>query len=235
MIALNASAEWARIILSCCCYWHFSFCLHKLNNLWTSEEARCSVVFLSGISNIWRIFGRWSPDDVIVISRSAANAGNSTQKWIFFGGSFDYWVLKCLELMICVTNCVVLPMSYGHFTVLIGFRGLIESVIWRSDHGRSSKIVWGSRVSSMWTIYVPDISCTGRMGWMAQRKWKEAKQLPGTAAPGLSCCLISFHFLWAIHPLRPVVYSLWSCEVVKLPVAPCLGANWNLCRSQMDG
>ena len=41
---------------------------------------------------------------------------------------------------------------------------------------------------------------------MAHRKWKEAKQLPGTAVPGnmLGCCLISFHFLWAIHPIRPV-------------------------------
>ena len=35
---------------------------------------------------------------------------------------------------------------------------------------------------------------------MAHRKWKETKQLPrmlpGPAVPG--CCLISFHFLWAI-------------------------------------
>ena len=48
---------------------------------------------------------------------------------------------------------------------------------------------------------------TGRMGWMAQRKWKEIKQEPGTAGPGnmLGCSLLSFHFLWAIHPIRPVV------------------------------
>ena len=41
------------------------------------------------------------------------------------------------------------------------------------------------------------------------RKWKESKQhpsmLPGPGVPG--CCLISFHFLWAIHPIRPVVQS----------------------------
>ena len=45
---------------------------------------------------------------------------------------------------------------------------------------------------------------------MAQRKWKEAKQLPGTAGPGnmLGCSLISFHFLWAIHPIRPVINSI---------------------------
>ena len=35
---------------------------------------------------------------------------------------------------------------------------------------------------------------------MVNRKWKETKQEPGTAGPGkmLGCCLISFHFLWAI-------------------------------------
>ena len=33
------------------------------------------------------------------------------------------------------------------------------------------------------------------------------KKLPGTAGPGnmLGCCLIYFHFLWAIHPIRPVL------------------------------
>ena len=41
---------------------------------------------------------------------------------------------------------------------------------------------------------------------MAHRKWKEIKQQPGTAGPGnmLGCYLLSFHFLWAIHPIRPV-------------------------------
>ena len=35
---------------------------------------------------------------------------------------------------------------------------------------------------------------------MAHRKWKEIKQQPGTAGPGsmLGCCLVPFHFLWAI-------------------------------------
>ena len=43
------------------------------------------------------------------------------------------------------------------------------------------------------------------MGWMAHRKWKEARQLPGTAGPGnmLGCCLVSFHFRCDIH-IRPV-------------------------------
>ena len=49
------------------------------------------------------------------------------------------------------------------------------------------------------------IAYTGRIGWMTHRKWKEAKQLPGTAGPGNmhGCCLIYFHFLWAILPIRP--------------------------------
>ena len=42
---------------------------------------------------------------------------------------------------------------------------------------------------------------TGQMGWMAHRKRKEIKQQPGNM---LGCCLLSFHFLWAIHPIRPV-------------------------------
>ena len=35
---------------------------------------------------------------------------------------------------------------------------------------------------------------------MAHRIWKETKQEPDTAGPGnmLGCCLVSFHFLWAI-------------------------------------
>ena len=48
------------------------------------------------------------------------------------------------------------------------------------------------------------------MGWMAHRKWKYIKQqpsmLPGPAVPG--SCLASFHFRWAIHPVRPVVVKL---------------------------
>ena len=41
---------------------------------------------------------------------------------------------------------------------------------------------------------------SGRMGWMAHRKWKEIElqpsMLPGPAVPG--SCLASFHFRWAI-------------------------------------
>ena len=66
-------------------------------------------------------------------------------------------------------------------------------------------------------------SNTGRMGWMAHRKWKEAKQLPGTAGPVnmLGCCLINFHFLWAIHPIRPVLtcqeHDFWRSPGAQIP------------------
>ena len=43
--------------------------------------------------------------------------------------------------------------------------------------------------------------CTACGHRMAHRKWKETKRqpslLPGPAVPG--CCLVTFHFLWAIH------------------------------------
>ena len=53
---------------------------------------------------------------------------------------------------------------------------------------------------------LPAKCLTGRMGWMAHRKWKQIKlqpsMLPGPAVPG--SCFASFHFRWAIHPIRPV-------------------------------
>ena len=41
---------------------------------------------------------------------------------------------------------------------------------------------------------------------MAHRMWKETKQQPGTAGTGnmLGCCLVSFHFLWAILSMSTV-------------------------------
>ena len=62
------------------------------------------------------------------------------------------------------------------------------------------------------------MSYTGRMGWMANRKWRETKQqpsmLPGPAVPG--CCLFPFHFLWAIHPIRPVNMKWYAIYYVPL-------------------
>ena len=82
---------------------------------------------------------------------------------------------------------------------------------------------------------IPFQYSTGRMGWIAHRKWKEIKQQPGTARPGnlLGCCLLSFHFLWSIHPIHPVELSpcdnyrpvtiFWPCpEVVTI----CISDNY---------
>ena len=77
-----------------------------------------------------------------------------------------------------------------------------------SSRGTNNEIIWGnSRGSSNTVRGIYGVgSCTGRMGWMAHRKWEEIKQqpsmLPGLAVPG--SCLASFHFRWAIHPIRPV-------------------------------
>ena len=50
---------------------------------------------------------------------------------------------------------------------------------------------------------------TVRVDCLPHRKWREIQQQPGTARPGnmLGCCLISFHFLWAIHSIRPVLLN----------------------------
>merc|ERR1719264_1961691 len=64
------------------------------------------------------------------------------------------------------------------------------------------------------------------MGWMAHRKWKEIKQQPGTAGPGnlLGCCFLSFHFLWAIHLVHPVLGALDNLVLGK----HCLVAGLSL-------
>ena len=84
------------------------------------------------------------------------------------------------------------------------FHGLGASL--PSMHGEESDLE--SECKRMISNIYRRVHSTGRMGWMAHQKWKEAKQLPGTAGPGkmLGCCLISFHFLWAIHPIRPVQF-----------------------------
>ena len=50
-----------------------------------------------------------------------------------------------------------------------------------------------------WIRQLAIIICTVLVLRMAYITWKETKQ-PGTAGTGnmLGCCLVSFHFLWAI-------------------------------------
>ena len=67
--------------------------------------------------------------------------------------------------------------------------------------------IGGGGIFLRYTIECPDgTSCTACGHRMAHRKWKETKQQPGTVGPGnmLGCCLVSFHFLWAILCLQAV-------------------------------
>ena len=50
--------------------------------------------------------------------------------------------------------------------------------------------------------------CTACGHRIAHRKWKETKLQPGTAGPGIrhGCCLVSFHFLWAILCPQAVLF-----------------------------
>ena len=81
---------------------------------------------------------------------------------------------------------------------------------------------------------------TGRMGWIAYRKWKEIKQQPSTVGPGnmLGCSLVSFHFLGAIHPFHPVhsVYRLrlFVC-LFKFPLRSHLIQTEGVWDDQTDG
>ena len=68
---------------------------------------------------------------------------------------------------------------------------------------------------------------------MSHGKWKEAKQqsskFPGPAVPG--CCLVSFHFLWTIHPIcRPVVilrFYIFTCGFQDAGLGTVrLGKRW---------
>ena len=60
---------------------------------------------------------------------------------------------------------------------------------------------------------------------MAHRIWKETKHEPGTVGPGniLGCCLVCFHFLWAVLSTSTVyVLHLWPGQEVTILVSPDL-------------
>ena len=62
---------------------------------------------------------------------------------------------------------------------------------------------------------------------MAHRIWKETKQQPGRAGTGnmLGCCLVSFHFLWAILSTSTVGLSrLWM--VISSGTEQRSGHSW---------
>ena len=57
------------------------------------------------------------------------------------------------------------------------------------------------------------VICTVLVLRMAHMIWKETKQHPGTSGPDnmLGCCLVSFHFLWAI--LGRSIVQIWAKEM----------------------
>ena len=59
--------------------------------------------------------------------------------------------------------------------------------------------------------------CTACGHRIAHRKWKETELQPGTAGPDnmLGSCLLSFLFLWAIHPIRHVQRSPFNRSSVS--------------------
>ena len=60
------------------------------------------------------------------------------------------------------------------------------------------------RNSEMCNFTLADTASTACGHRMANRKWKETKQLPGNM---LGNCLVSFHFLWAILCPQAVVFA----------------------------
>ena len=56
--------------------------------------------------------------------------------------------------------------------------------------------------------WMPIEMCTVLVLRIAHRIWKETKQRPGTAGPDnmIGCCLVSFHFLWAILSTSTVMH-----------------------------
>ena len=66
-----------------------------------------------------------------------------------------------------------------------------------------------SRMMTMIAINKDTESHTACGHRIPHRKWKEIKLQPGTAGPGnrLGCCLVSFHFLWAILCPQAVLIS----------------------------
>ena len=88
-----------------------------------------------------------------------------------------------------------------------------------------SWIHWRAEFGELLVLQLPHSSCqmsvsktcTVLVLRMAHRKWKETKQLPGTAGSGnmLGCCLIYFHFLWVILSTGTVLCVLCATQLKK--------------------
>ena len=105
------------------------------------------------------------------------------------------WHLSSLNLF--PVDCVMDEEVVWFLYMLMGPLALPEFI--QTPNGIILKVDLPLRV-----IYTTCTACGHRM---AYRKWKETKLQPGTAGPGnlLVCCLVSFHFLWAILCPRAVL------------------------------
>ena len=88
----------------------------------------------------------------------------------------------------------------GHFHDIIDFAHALAAL--NTTHSLTELVVWrftrsANRMNTLQWKRQGYTACGHRM---AHRKWKETKHQPGTAGPDnkLGCCLVSFHFLWAI-------------------------------------
>ena len=94
----------------------------------------------------------------------------------------------------------------------------------------SGPIYFPSRIPFiLCTAAATHFQCTACGYRIAHRIWKETKQEPGTAGPGimLGCCLVSFHFLWAILSTSTVLGQtkrrIFFLLLLNCSAWPCLG------------
>ena len=132
---------------------------------------------------------------VDIQSHPAGRAGHG-------GGRGPEMVLGCLPENDLVCQAYAVCRYHMHARCI-----MIHRRVSQIHYGRSCIICYMNADddhSGVWYRSVPFVSynigtfTTGRMGWMAHRKWKEIKlqpsMLPGPAVPG--SCLASFHFRW---------------------------------------
>ena len=141
------------------------------------------------------------------------------------GSRSTYWILLLTpSLPASSTGLLKLAQVKGFWPLEIKGSALFY------DGRRSQKCILEpyrltSKFHSKIGLTKPDF--TVRVDSLPHRKWKETKQqpsmLPGPAVPG--CCLVSFHFLWAI--LCPQAVHQHPNFTLKLGlVRPIL--EWNL-------
>ena len=137
-------------------------------------------------------------------------------KFDIFGGKFSHlkWVVFCIVRQLSEaekgdgSDFNGTPKIVGVCAVLVMFANLASHMP-DKRHGVSESILglFHSEMPQVMKQKVTLFLFTGRMGWMAHRRWKETKQQPGTAGPGnmLGYCLVSLHFRCDILAPIPVM------------------------------